>query len=422
MQNFLTLLCGFTFSSLGTAVSSFSLSLWVLQRTQSSLDFSLVLLAAAVPVLLVSPLLGRLADKFDRLKLMAVCTGLCIAVNLSLLLLFLSNTITLPALILLSALLSAAAGLNGLAFLSLVPELVGNTGLAKAQSWRSITAATISVLVPVLGGILMLKLNIAAVLFLDLLSYFFALLSVLIVQRSVGTMPQKQQPESSHHSVWRAINGNPQLWLSISQSVLINLIAGALLIIMPFYLLSGFDYQSFILITVLGATGSLVGGLLLPSVVHFSGSLLRGMACCSFILAPAIYLLATQQLILVCTGMLLLSASICLYNGLVTIQLQQSTAAVIRARVFAWVSMAAQLASILAMPIFGLFMDQQNTNPMLLRTNQIAADARLVDPLYQETARQLLWLTAGALFLLSGLFLFRLRQLTTPTITGGIHG
>ena len=75
-RKFLLLWSGEFVSSIGSGLTSFGLSVYVFQQTGSAASMALVALIAFLPVLLLGPLAGVLADRYDRCKLMMVGDGM----------------------------------------------------------------------------------------------------------------------------------------------------------------------------------------------------------------------------------------------------------------------------------------------------------------------------------------------------------
>jgi MFS family permease len=53
-------------SVIGSDLTSFALGVWVYQRTGSVTQFSLILLSAMLPSMLISPVAGALVDRWNR--------------------------------------------------------------------------------------------------------------------------------------------------------------------------------------------------------------------------------------------------------------------------------------------------------------------------------------------------------------------
>lgn len=71
-QTFLVVWLGQLVSTLGSAMTSFGLAIWVFQETGSATQLALIVLASRGPMLLVSPFVGALVDRWDRRRAMIV--------------------------------------------------------------------------------------------------------------------------------------------------------------------------------------------------------------------------------------------------------------------------------------------------------------------------------------------------------------
>lgn len=69
-KKFLLLWSGEFISSIGGGLTSFGLSVYVFQKTGSAASMAVVALLAFLPVLLLSPVAGVLADRYDRCPLL----------------------------------------------------------------------------------------------------------------------------------------------------------------------------------------------------------------------------------------------------------------------------------------------------------------------------------------------------------------
>ena len=66
MRTFITVWLGQLVSTVGSGLTGFALGVWVYQETGSTTMFALNLLAFALPNLLLSPISGVAADRWDR--------------------------------------------------------------------------------------------------------------------------------------------------------------------------------------------------------------------------------------------------------------------------------------------------------------------------------------------------------------------
>jgi MFS family permease len=70
MRAFLVLWIGQLVSAVGTGLGSFTLGVWVYEKTGSATSFALMAFTAGTTALLLSPLAGSLADRWDRRRLL----------------------------------------------------------------------------------------------------------------------------------------------------------------------------------------------------------------------------------------------------------------------------------------------------------------------------------------------------------------
>ena len=70
--NFMRFLTGRTLSVLGGNVLRFALSLYILEQTGSAAEYGTVLALGYLPVILLAPVGGVLADRVDRRAMMAL--------------------------------------------------------------------------------------------------------------------------------------------------------------------------------------------------------------------------------------------------------------------------------------------------------------------------------------------------------------
>ncbi len=79
-------------SNLGSAMTSFGLAIWVFTETGSATQLALIILAARLPMLLVSPFAGALVDRWDRRWAMILAdTGAAVGTFATMLLLVTGN-------------------------------------------------------------------------------------------------------------------------------------------------------------------------------------------------------------------------------------------------------------------------------------------------------------------------------------------
>src|SRR6187549_1054087 len=87
-RSFLMIWAGHLVSSLGSGLTYFALGIWVYQRTGSAAAFTSIVLAAALPGILLLPFAGAFVDRWNRRTVLIATqlgSGLCIATMFALL-------------------------------------------------------------------------------------------------------------------------------------------------------------------------------------------------------------------------------------------------------------------------------------------------------------------------------------------------
>ena len=161
--------------------NSISLVGWWLQRvavgwlawtlTHSGTWLGLVSLADFLPVLVLSPFAGVLADRRDRVRIIRA-TQLCGCAQATILAgLVVTGVITVELLFTLVLLLGIANALAQPARLALIPTLVGRDSLASALAINSVVFNTARFIGPAIAGMLIAEVGIAAAFAANALGY-----------------------------------------------------------------------------------------------------------------------------------------------------------------------------------------------------------------------------------------------------------
>lgn len=138
--------------TLGMQMQAVAVGLHVYSLTGRALDLGFVGLAQFLPVVLLSPLTGDTADRFDRRRILLVCYATLSGCALLLHLLTRAHVPSLALLYGVLVLLGVARAFLGPAGQSLVPSLVPHTQLATALAWSSSVLEVAVIAGPALGG------------------------------------------------------------------------------------------------------------------------------------------------------------------------------------------------------------------------------------------------------------------------------
>lgn len=191
------LMAGQLLSLFGSHVVTFSFAVWVFQLTGSVVEMALLSVCAILPIVLVSPFAGVIADRAPRkFTLIAADTTLAI-VSLIVLFLSLSDLLQPWHLYITAVLGGLASGLQRPLFESLTPLMVPEDKLVKVNGAVQTVAGISQLLSPALAGALVLSVGLSTVLVLDLMTFVIAMGTLLIV-----TIPNTKSTEIKNIS-WK---------------------------------------------------------------------------------------------------------------------------------------------------------------------------------------------------------------------------
>lgn len=179
-KDFILVLIGQIISLIGNSILRFALPLYLLNETGSAALFGLVSAAAFVPMLLLMPIGGILADRIDKRNIM-VALDFATAL-LVLLFTLLLGKLSLPILICMMLLL--LYGIHGTyqpAVQAAIPLLVTGASVMRANACINLVSSLSQLLGPVLGGILFAAFGIVPILYTSIGCFFASAVMELFI-------------------------------------------------------------------------------------------------------------------------------------------------------------------------------------------------------------------------------------------------
>ncbi|WP_261381591.1 MFS transporter [Paenibacillus cremeus] len=214
------------FSSIAFQMVSVAIGWQMYNLTHDAFSLGLVGLAEFVPMVLLTLIVGQVADRFDRRKIVVTCQIVECGFTALLLIGNLGGWLGSSQILLVAAILGACHAFEGPASTAIVPQLVSKEILPKAIAWNTSIWQTSSILGPTLGGVLfafgpsIVYITAVAALFVSAVLIFF-----IRVERGV----RKSEPVSVRtlfsgiEFVWR----HPIILGTISLDLFAVLLGGA---------------------------------------------------------------------------------------------------------------------------------------------------------------------------------------------------
>lgn len=194
LSTFLLVSLGQLISVIGTGLSTFALGVWVYQKTGVVSDFAMVSALGILPGILVLPLAGAVADRWDRRKIMMACDLLGVLVVTITALLAWSGRLQIGVLYAVSTLSAIASAFRQPAYTAAIAQLAPKRYLGHANGFVQLGGASGLLIGQMFGGMLMLTLGLDRILAIDIASYAIAFATLVAVRFPYALFRRQEEP------------------------------------------------------------------------------------------------------------------------------------------------------------------------------------------------------------------------------------
>lgn len=186
LKTFLVLWSTQSLSQLGSAMTSFALTLWVYEKTGSALQTALLSICFYAPYVLMSIFAGALSDRWDKKKVMLVCDTFAACCTVMVLVLLKTDLLRPIHMYFLNA-------INGL--MNTVQQPASDVAMTmitpkkyyqKTSGMRSFSNSLITILNPILATALFAFAGMEMVICVDLITFMIAFMALLFWVRLPG--------------------------------------------------------------------------------------------------------------------------------------------------------------------------------------------------------------------------------------------
>lgn len=228
LRRFLLLWATQSLSAMGTAMTDYALIVWIYGQNGTASSVSLLTLCSFVPTILFRFLAGAVADRWNKKRIMLVADLVAASGTITILLLFATHSLTIPALYVITFLLSLMNAFQVPAAYVATNLLIPQEQVTRAGGLQAFSGAVTAILSPALAGILLAWGGMASVLLVDLSTFAVALITLLFLR--IPQMEAGKQQE--RESVWqncltglRYLRCRPYLLRLILFIAVVNLLA-----------------------------------------------------------------------------------------------------------------------------------------------------------------------------------------------------
>ncbi|WP_405093365.1 amino acid adenylation domain-containing protein [Micromonospora sp. NBC_01392] len=181
-------------SLIGSGLTAFGMGLWVYQRTGSVSLFATATVLALLPAVVLSPIAGALADRWDRRRIMVLADCLAATGTVSLALLLWLGQLHLWHILTAITVTAVATAFQQPAYQAAVTQLVPKRYYGRANGIVALGTATSTVLAPLVGGALVLAVGLRGVVVIDLVTFAVAVTVTLSVRFPDTLFVRREEP------------------------------------------------------------------------------------------------------------------------------------------------------------------------------------------------------------------------------------
>jgi MFS transporter, DHA3 family, macrolide efflux protein len=194
MSTFLVIWIGQLVSLIGSGLTSFALGVYIYQQTGSAASFALNMLAYLVPRILLSPVAGVIADRYDRRLVMIASDVLGGLSTVSVLVLYAWFHLPYWFIYIASGLNATANTFQWPAYGAATTMLVPKKHLGRASGMTQAAGAISELVAPGIAGVLYATIGPRLIFGLDLATFVFSVATLTLIR-----IPHPERKTDSHH-------------------------------------------------------------------------------------------------------------------------------------------------------------------------------------------------------------------------------
>lgn len=179
-KNYILLQIGQTISQLGSAMTSFAITIWAYNTTGQVISSSLLAVCSFVPYLVISLFGGAVADNMNKKKIMLICDTVAAIGSFVILLCSWMNILELWILCVINIVSGFMNAFQAPASQVAITLLVDKENFAKAGGLQSALGALVGILNPILSAALLSIGGLQLVIGVDMITFLFAFFTLLI--------------------------------------------------------------------------------------------------------------------------------------------------------------------------------------------------------------------------------------------------
>ncbi|MGF9698684.1 MFS transporter [Paenibacillus sp. MABNR03] len=429
---FLIVWFGQLISLIGIGLTAFSLGVYAFEKTNTATSAALITLFTFLPSILLRPIGGILADRFDR-RTMMIIGDLGSAAGLIFILgIMLTDDIQLWHIYVGVAFSSVFSALQSPAYKASATDLLDKDQFSKGSGLVQLAESSKFLFSPIIAGILLSITTIEVILIINIATFLIAILAVLVIRKSMKVERENKEDTNWLTDIqegWKEVVTNKGVLLLVLIISLVTFYLGFLETLIGPMLLSFTDAKTLGIFQSVSAIGMLISSLcigIFTMTKKYATVLVMGLIMCG--LSFSLLGVSTNKYFIIFAGILFLS-SLPFVNMSADVLVRNNIPNEKQGRVWGIIGILSQLGFIIAYSLAGFLADHV-FNPLMLEGGPLASSVGHIIGTGPGRGIGFLFIIAGLFVILIAIITSRLNMIrsleqridiTQPDSTGLVH-
>ncbi|MDY6872888.1 MAG: MFS transporter [Chloroflexota bacterium] len=202
IKAFVVIWIGQFLSMAGSLMTSFALGIWAWEKTGSAQALALVGVFTYAPLIIATPLVGVLVDRWNRKLVMMLSDLGAVIASVVVFILYLSGNLEIWHIYATTAFASAFQAFQWPAYSAAVTLMIPKEHYGRASGMISMVESLSNIVGPVLAGALIGVIGVQGILIIDMATFLIAITSLLLV---VIPQPEVKKIQASFQQFWQDV-------------------------------------------------------------------------------------------------------------------------------------------------------------------------------------------------------------------------
>ncbi len=413
-QKYLMIWIGEFISSIGSGLTAFALGVYVFQTWDSAAAVSLTTLCAFLPTILLNPVGGVLADRFDR-RLMMICGDLFSAIGLIYILICFRSGGLEQWQIYIGVTISAVfVALLEPAYKATITDLLSEEDYAKASGMMQLAASSKYLLSPLIGAFLLSFTSIGTIFIMDISTLGVTVIIVALIRKSIPLRKQyreKLRLLGDLKEGWHALSGNRGVMTIVILISVATFYLGFLQTLISPMILSFSNEKALGIIESVSAVAMLIGSVVI-GILHLKRYVSTLAAGFGFAGIFIIFLGSSTNLILITIAGVMFFTVLPFINTSAEVMIRCRIPNAVQGRAWGLISILSQMGFVLAYACAGVVADQI-FNPMFLTDGLLAGTVGRIIGVGPGRGIGFMLILSGFFLIVLGLVIRKMKILKT---------